>query len=134
MGSYCDYLTILWLTLRGNTQYGAGGNNPQVQGNISADGNINLGKQVCGGGNVNLGYQYCDGGNLNSGTELSGEGNTNLGSQSGVGNFNWGPQGNVEGTIGNFNWGPSMRMLKLLPSVILHMSQLSMFHVCLCSV
>ncbi|XXG70785.1 hypothetical protein AAC387_Pa07g0187 [Persea americana] len=50
----------------GNTQYGAGGNNPQAQGIIKADtgGNVNLGGQQNGGGTV---YQVSGGGSVNSG-------------------------------------------------------------------
>ncbi|XXG70786.1 hypothetical protein AAC387_Pa07g0188 [Persea americana] len=44
---------------KGNTQTGAGGNNPQVQGDIStgSGGNINLGLQAERGGTVNTGNQ-----------------------------------------------------------------------------
>ena len=54
--------------LQGNTQYGGGGNNSQVQGNISAGtgGNVNLGHQGYGGANINSGTQGYGGGNVNS--------------------------------------------------------------------
>ncbi|XXG70784.1 hypothetical protein AAC387_Pa07g0186 [Persea americana] len=62
---------------KGNTQTGAGGNNPQVQGDISTG----------SGGNINLGLQAERGGTVNTGNLVRGT----------VGNFNTGNQGNVMG-------------------------------------
>eukprot|EP00268_Persea_americana_P060766 TRINITY_DN7613_c3_g1_i1.p1 TRINITY_DN7613_c3_g1~~TRINITY_DN7613_c3_g1_i1.p1 ORF type:complete len:118 (+),score=9.45 TRINITY_DN7613_c3_g1_i1:248-601(+) len=94
------------MSYQGNTQYGGGGNNPQVQGSISAGtgGTVNLGHQGYGGDNVNSGTQgYGGGSNVNSGNQVSGGGNINTGTQGyGEGNVNSGTEGSGGGADGFF--------------------------------
>ncbi|RWR84125.1 hypothetical protein CKAN_01291300 [Cinnamomum micranthum f. kanehirae] len=105
---------------QGNTQTGGGGNNPQVQGNItSSGGNINLGLQADHGGNINTGNQGNIGnikagdiGNINTGKQGDVKGNQARGgddnsgnTQTGGGGNNPQVQGNITSSGGNINLG-----------------------------